>query len=278
MEIALTITELAKRNPHNQLYAVDNKGKPYLISRPITSDEKDKKYFSALHDYVKEGKCVAVRANIHLNSNNATLISPNNLEDAISRLSGNTLVIDVMAPGPQQYEGTVNADIIPINLYDLVFSTIIKNRSYKTSSLNIIDQNSAKRLDALKAEKPQQRLKTDRLAREIVKSLLCTDMWTELKGKSSGMYHHGAVFFPDIDNAVLIDKTKALMNEDGLLDVRLTNNRDGRWCFQSEINYTVTPSFDVAFVKNYELRNALKIMLQPFNAEKNMFTIVDNFY
>ncbi len=83
-----------------------------------------------------------------------------------------------------------------------------------------------------------------------------------------------ATIFPDISDKDLKQKLFCLMNKDGLLDmVSIACGDPGRWCFESEIVVYKKGERDYHYknIPNIVLRDAIRKMLKPFEAEEPMY-------
>ena len=140
-------------------------------------------------------------------------------------------------------DDTVHAQVAIVNLYDLVYS--VKEQQFANYG-RIGDSGYEQKMLALLEGKPQQRLQTDRIAREVVRAMLTakdswynSPSWVHLEGKDPKYCRTlGATTFPTIPNEEIRKRLYALNNEDGLLDVMFGGCGDsGSWCFESEIIY-----------------------------------------
>ena len=187
---------------------------------------------------------------------------------------------------------TIQGGTIETDLYSLIYP--VKEKHFVDYG-RIWDCNYEEKMLALADGKPQQRLKNDRIAREVVRAILTATgkygsnpSWVRMEGIGSGIRTFGATTFPEISDDDLRPRLYALMNEDGLLEVMFGGCGDsGVWCFESEIIYweeKVTSSGAkqksytnsmARFEANPQLREALTAMLKPFEAEKPMYVHAD---
>ncbi len=173
------------------------------------------------------------------------------------------------------FDDTVKAKIIPVDLYPLIQP--VKEAHFKTYG-RVWDHDYEKKMTALKEGKPQQRLEEDRIAREVVRAILASDCWVVLEGKESPIHCYGATVFPDIPNDDITNKVYGLMNEDGLLDFSIGGCcGPGKWCFESEIVYYRKKNDEkiklAKYDANLQLREAIRAMLKPFEAEKALYVL-----
>ena len=177
--------------------------------------------------------------------------------------------------------------VIETDLYSLIYP--VKEQQFEDYG-RVWDHLYEEKMLALLEGKPQQRLKEDRLSREIVRSILTAtgsydsrSTWVRMEGNKTGMTTYGATKFPKTPNHDLRESLYALKG-DGLLDVMFGACGDpGLWCFESEIIYwkeTTTSSgkkqksvsrSKARFQANAQLREALEAMLKPFSSEKPMY-------
>jgi len=253
------VVGFGKKNP-NQLFAVGHKeGEFYFISPPI--DGISKIYFQQLYAQVLSGNKPTVF--ITAEDRKGTLIPYSVLEDKIQQE-------DASSQTPSGYQSEVD-------LYSIIHP--LKEQHFKDYG-RVLDYRYEEKMQALKEGRPQIRLNEDPLARAVVRAILSINNWRPIEGKDAKMSTHGATTFPQVSNDEIINTLYALMNEDGLLDVRFGGcGSSGLWVFESEIIYFQqqiyfpSKSMDkfAKFERNPILRDAISTIISPYEDNSPLY-------
>ena len=133
-----------------------------------------------------------------------------------------------------------------------------------------------KKMEALELGEPQERLKNDRLARDVIRILLSYSP-INIAGNDVCVIGRAARFPHHYQSQV--ESTVNALIEEGLLDwkpVPVSHNWQ-EYAFESEVirhpNLIWKETMDFEFIPNEELRNVLREMLSPFAAEKPQYVL-----
>ncbi len=252
------------RKDSTQLFAVGNKQGEYYFIAPPPKNTAEREFFDSIYTKVRKGESVFVEATL-LNGRNAQLVTHSELEKRVE-------AIELPVTTPLQYDDSVQAQIVQLDLYSIIHDT-------KESHFGIYGKHCEwdyeKKMEALKQGKPQQRLQEDRLSREIVRLLLATGEET-LLNEHNFIFGRKRVEFPNGNYSLLNERAYDLMHE-GLLDFTFHMCGPNQYAFESE--FIVQPSLHSKGMMTSEyrpngvLREALTKMLMPFSAEKPQYVI-----
>jgi hypothetical protein len=174
----------------------------------------------------------------------------------------------------------VKAEVPNVDLYSIISST--KESQFKEYG-RVWDHDYKAKMQALKDKKFHKRLQENRLAREVIKSVLSVDYPVAIKGqdyKSS----RNVIVIPQWTPEEISNVVYGIMNDDGLFDFTFYGcGSPNQYCFETEMIYweeTITRSGNqqaassasmCKFELNPQVREAVRSMLKPFEAEKQLY-------
>ncbi len=171
-------------------------------------------------------------------------------------------------------------EAVSIDLYSLIYS--VKKEHFADYGINK-NLGCEERMINLEYGKPEERLLQSRLAREIVRILLNAkdrcgsgSLDEVIEGNDPRIKTNGAIVFSDISDYDVKPEIYALQ-EDGLLEL-WSDCFYPSWCLASEPIYykekvcgVESKNISRKFEVNQKLREALVMMLKPFEGEEPMY-------